>query len=110
MAIITFLDGSRFVLKAGSVLPCLLPHPASRPRSPNDLLALFRYPRDPYTVGQARAGEIFERTLQLIQEHVRHGLMVDLNGTSQSPPPPRESRASPRWGLPGRRPASPCRE
>ncbi|XP_004642396.2 peroxidasin homolog [Octodon degus] len=54
----------------------------SRPRSPNDLLALFRYPRDPYTVGQARAGEIFERTLQLIQEHVQHGLMVDLNGTS----------------------------
>ncbi|XP_027696149.1 peroxidasin homolog isoform X2 [Vombatus ursinus] len=54
----------------------------SHPRSPNDLLALFRYPRDPYTVEQARAGEIFERTLQLIQEHVQHGLMVDLNGTS----------------------------
>ncbi|XP_014396031.1 PREDICTED: LOW QUALITY PROTEIN: peroxidasin homolog, partial [Myotis brandtii] len=54
----------------------------SRPRSPNDLLALFRYPRDPYTVEQARAGEIFERTLQLIQEHVQGGLMVDLNGTS----------------------------
>ncbi|ERE68516.1 putative peroxidasin like protein [Cricetulus griseus] len=54
----------------------------SRPHSPNDLLALFRYPRDPYTVGQARAGEIFERTLQLIQDHVQHGLMVDLNGTS----------------------------
>ncbi|KYO32917.1 peroxidasin-like protein isoform B [Alligator mississippiensis] len=54
----------------------------SRPRSPNDLLALFRYPRDPYTVEQARAGEIFERTLQLIQDHVRDGLMVDLNGTS----------------------------
>ncbi|XP_057353469.1 peroxidasin homolog isoform X2 [Manis pentadactyla] len=54
----------------------------SRPRSPNDLLALFRYPRDPYTVEQARAGEIFERTLQLIQEHVQHGLLVDLNGTS----------------------------
>ncbi|CAI9598021.1 unnamed protein product, partial [Staurois parvus] len=53
-----------------------------RPRSPNDLLALFRYPRDPYTVEQARAGEIFERTLQLIQEHVQNGLMVDLNGTS----------------------------
>lgn len=32
---------------------------------------------------QARAGEIFERTLQLIQEHVRNGLMVDLNGTGQ---------------------------
>lgn len=73
--------------------------PASRPRSPNDLLALFRYPRDPYTVEQARAGEIFERTLQLIQEHVRHGLMVDLNGTSQYPavPPPQP--------LPGAAPA-----
>lgn len=34
-------------------------------------------------MGQARAGEIFERTLQLIQDHVQHGLMVDLNGTSQ---------------------------
>ncbi|KAM3932563.1 peroxidasin homolog isoform 2-T2 [Leptodactylus fuscus] len=54
----------------------------SRPRSPSDLLALFRYPRDPYTVEQARAGEIFERTLQLIQEHVQNGLMVNLNGTS----------------------------
>ncbi|XP_069091955.1 peroxidasin homolog [Pleurodeles waltl] len=54
----------------------------SRPRSPSDLLALFRYPRDPYTVERARAGEIFERTLQLIQEHVQDGLMVDLNGTS----------------------------
>ncbi|XP_012818358.1 peroxidasin isoform X1 [Xenopus tropicalis] len=54
----------------------------SRPRSPGDLLALFRYPRDPYTVEQARAAEIFERTLQLIQDHVQSGLMVDLNGTS----------------------------
>lgn len=61
------------------------PNCTSRPRSPNDLLALFRYPRDPYTVEQARAGEIFERTLQLIQEHVQGGLMVDLNGTSQYP-------------------------
>ncbi|KAK2499011.1 hypothetical protein MC885_006784 [Smutsia gigantea] len=58
----------------------------SRPRSPNDLLALFRYPRDPYTVEQARAGEIFERTLQLIQEHVQHGLLVDLNGTNDPQP------------------------
>ena len=74
---------------------------ASRPRSPNDLLALFRYPRDPYTVEQARAGEIFERTLQLIQEHVRHGLMVDLNGTSQYPQrrphSPFPGRAQPAW-------------
>nr|XP_014344446.1 PREDICTED: peroxidasin-like protein isoform X2 [Latimeria chalumnae] len=52
-----------------------------RPRTPSDLLALFRYPRDPFTVEIARAGEIFEQTLQLIQEHVRQGLTVDLNGT-----------------------------
>ncbi|XP_028652751.2 peroxidasin isoform X1 [Erpetoichthys calabaricus] len=52
------------------------------PRTPSDLLALFRYPRDPYTIEQARAGEIFERTLQLIQEHVNKGLMVDMNGTA----------------------------
>lgn len=76
------------VLKRFFCLPRVLLTPGSRPRTPNDLLALFRYPRDPYTVEQARAGEIFERTLQLIQEHVQHGLMVDLNGTSQSPPTP----------------------
>ncbi|CAN0028370.1 peroxidasin homolog isoform X1 [Lampetra fluviatilis] len=52
------------------------------PRTPNDLLALFRYPRDPFTVERARAGEIFERTLQIIQEHVRGGLKVDMNGTA----------------------------
>ncbi|KAJ3612857.1 hypothetical protein NHX12_019114 [Muraenolepis orangiensis] len=53
-----------------------------QPRSPGELLALFRYPRDPYTVGQARAGEIFEQTLLLIQNHVNRGLMVDTNGTA----------------------------
>ncbi|KAL0170664.1 hypothetical protein M9458_035260, partial [Cirrhinus mrigala] len=51
------------------------------PRTPAELLALFRYPRDPYTVEQARAGEIFEQTLLLIQRHVNQGLMVDTNGT-----------------------------
>ncbi|XP_032897244.1 peroxidasin homolog [Amblyraja radiata] len=55
---------------------------SKNPRTPNDLLALFRYPRDPYTVEAARAGEIFERTLQLIQEHVQQGLTVNLNNTS----------------------------
>ncbi|XP_059502044.1 peroxidasin homolog isoform X2 [Stegostoma tigrinum] len=50
-----------------------------QPLSPNDLLALFRYPRDPFTVEAARAGEIFERTLQLIQNHVKQGLTVDFN-------------------------------
>ncbi|TSM77386.1 Peroxidasin [Bagarius yarrelli] len=52
------------------------------PRTPGELLALFRYPRDPYTVEQARAGEIFEQTLFLIQRHVNEGLMVDTNGTA----------------------------
>lgn len=54
------------------------------PRTPGELLALFRYPRDPYTVEQARAGEIFEQTLLLIQRHVNQGLMVDTNGTGIS--------------------------
>lgn len=54
-----------------------------RPKTPNDLLALFRYPRDPYTIETARAGEIFERTLQLIQEHVQQGLIVDMNVTGK---------------------------
>uniref|UniRef100_A0A674HZE2 Ig-like domain-containing protein n=1 Tax=Terrapene triunguis TaxID=2587831 RepID=A0A674HZE2_9SAUR len=54
---------------------------SKRPKTPNDLLALFRYPRDPYTIETARAGEIFERTLQLIQDHVQQGLIVDMNGT-----------------------------
>ncbi|XP_024116960.1 peroxidasin isoform X1 [Oryzias melastigma] len=53
-----------------------------QPRTPGELLALFRYPRDPYTVEQARAGEIFEQTLLLIQNHVNRGLMVDTNGTA----------------------------
>ncbi|KAG7465745.1 hypothetical protein MATL_G00156750 [Megalops atlanticus] len=53
-----------------------------QPRTPAELLALFRYPRDPYTVEQARAGEIFEQTLLLIQRHVNQGLMVDTNGTA----------------------------
>uniref|UniRef100_A0AAV2JCT5 Peroxidase n=1 Tax=Knipowitschia caucasica TaxID=637954 RepID=A0AAV2JCT5_KNICA len=53
-----------------------------QPRTPGEILALFRYPRDPYTVEQARAGEIFEQTLLLIQNHVNQGLMVDTNGTA----------------------------
>lgn len=58
----------------------------SSPRTPGELLALFRYPRDPYTVEQARAGEIFEQTLLLIQRHVNQGLMVDTNGTGELSP------------------------
>lgn len=55
----------------------------SRPQTPSELFALFRYPRLPIVFDLARAGEVFERTLQLIQEHVNRGLMVDLNGTGQ---------------------------
>ncbi|KAM9165644.1 LOW QUALITY PROTEIN: putative oxidoreductase PXDNL [Pangshura tecta] len=50
------------------------------PWTPNDLLAHSHYPRDPFTIETARAGEIFEQTLQLIQEHVKQGLNVDFDG------------------------------
>uniref|UniRef100_H2ZVX8 Uncharacterized protein n=1 Tax=Latimeria chalumnae TaxID=7897 RepID=H2ZVX8_LATCH len=53
-----------------------------RPQSPNDLLALFRYPFDPQTFEAARAGEIFERTLQLIWENVQRESDKDGNKTS----------------------------
>ncbi|XP_022371324.1 peroxidasin-like protein [Enhydra lutris kenyoni] len=53
---------------------------SQKPRTPGDLLAQFRYPHDPFTVETARAGEIFEHTLLLIQEHVKQGLTVDLEG------------------------------
>uniref|UniRef100_A0A8I3Q2P6 Lactoperoxidase n=1 Tax=Canis lupus familiaris TaxID=9615 RepID=A0A8I3Q2P6_CANLF len=53
---------------------------SQKPRTPSDLLAQFRYPHDPFTVEMARAGEIFEHTLLLIQEHVKQGLTVDLEG------------------------------
>ncbi|XP_047379728.1 probable oxidoreductase PXDNL isoform X4 [Sciurus carolinensis] len=53
---------------------------SQKPRTPSDLLAQFRYPSDPFTVETARAGEIFEHTLQLIQERVKQGLTVDLEG------------------------------
>ncbi|KAF5926247.1 hypothetical protein HPG69_011374 [Diceros bicornis minor] len=51
-----------------------------KPRTCSDPLAQFRYPDDPFTVETARAGEIFEHTLQLIQEHLKQGLAVDLEG------------------------------
>lgn len=54
-----------------------------KPRTPGDLLALFRYPHDPFTVKTARAGEIFEHTLLLIQEHVKQGLTADTEGRGQ---------------------------
>ncbi|RXM32593.1 Peroxidasin-like [Acipenser ruthenus] len=52
-----------------------------RPKSQNDLLALFRYPRDPDTMEAVRAREIFERTLELIQEKVAKTLNVSCKRT-----------------------------
>uniref|UniRef100_A0A673VJC2 Peroxidasin like n=1 Tax=Suricata suricatta TaxID=37032 RepID=A0A673VJC2_SURSU len=53
---------------------------SQKPRTPGDLLALFHYPHDPFTLETARAGEIFEHTLLLIQEHVKQGLGVGAQG------------------------------
>ncbi|KAG3274182.1 peroxidasin like [Ictidomys tridecemlineatus] len=53
---------------------------SQKPHTPSDLLAQFRYPNDPFTVETARAGEIFEHTLQLIRDRVKQGLTVDLQG------------------------------
>ncbi|XP_044155567.1 peroxidasin homolog [Bufo gargarizans] len=52
------------------------------PKSPSDLMALARYPRDPQAIEIVRAAEILEMTLQLIEEHVQQGLPDDLNTTS----------------------------
>ncbi|KAM5298287.1 LOW QUALITY PROTEIN: putative oxidoreductase PXDNL [Ctenodactylus gundi] len=53
---------------------------SQKPHTPTDLLAQFRYTSDPFTVGTARAGEIFEHTLHLIQERLKQGLTVDMEG------------------------------
>ncbi|XP_011929157.1 PREDICTED: peroxidasin-like protein isoform X4 [Cercocebus atys] len=53
---------------------------SQKPHTSSDLLAQFHYPRDPLIVETARAGEIFEHTLQLIRERAKQGLTVDLEG------------------------------
>ncbi|XP_073436974.1 peroxidasin homolog [Dendrobates tinctorius] len=55
---------------------------SSLPKSPSDLVALSRYPRDPEAIETVRAAEILEMTLQLVEEHVQQGLLEDLNTTS----------------------------
>ncbi|KAM4622957.1 peroxidasin homolog [Discoglossus pictus] len=52
------------------------------PKTPSDLLALTRYPRDPEAIETIRSAEILERTLQLIEENVEQGLAEDLNSTN----------------------------
>ncbi|EHH28480.1 hypothetical protein EGK_18923, partial [Macaca mulatta] len=56
---------------------------SQKPHTSSDLLAQFHYPRDPLIVETARAGEIFEHTLQLIRERAKQGLTVDLEGKGQ---------------------------
>ncbi|XP_048582220.1 peroxidasin [Nematostella vectensis] len=49
----------------------------TQPRSPSDLLALFRFP-SPEAQQIARAAEVFERTIQLVHEHVADLEMVNV--------------------------------
>ncbi|XP_071965528.1 peroxidasin homolog isoform X2 [Antedon mediterranea] len=49
----------------------------SKPRSPSDLLTLFRFPSDE-AVNIARAAEIYEQTLLLIHESVERGILVNM--------------------------------
>jgi hypothetical protein len=76
-AYIRFVNAAVLPCRVISFVVCRKPHTLS------DLLALFHYPSDPFTLGTARAGEIFELTLQLIQERVKQGLTADLDSRGQ---------------------------
>ncbi|XP_075427629.1 peroxidasin homolog isoform X2 [Ascaphus truei] len=52
------------------------------PKTPKDLLALSRYPREPQAIETVRAAEILERTMELIAEHVQQGQAHDRNSSS----------------------------
>ncbi|XP_013375469.1 PREDICTED: peroxidasin-like protein [Chinchilla lanigera] len=56
------------------------PASSQKPHTAGDLLAQFRYAGDPFTAGIERAGQMFEDMLQLIQERMKQGLTVDLEG------------------------------
>ncbi|XP_038056702.1 peroxidasin homolog isoform X2 [Patiria miniata] len=51
----------------------------SKPRTPSDLLTLFRFP-SMEAMSIARAAEVFEQTLQLIHGHIESGMKVNLTG------------------------------
>lgn len=76
------------------------PHtPASRPRSPNDLLALFRYPQDPYTMENRPRPRRFSSGRCSWSSPRKRGLMVDLTELRQypaAPPQPLPGRPQPR--------------
>ncbi|XP_063968758.1 peroxidasin homolog isoform X1 [Lytechinus pictus] len=50
-----------------------------KPRTPHDLLTLFRFPSIE-AMSIARAAEVFERTLELIHNHIEAGMQVNLTG------------------------------
>uniref|UniRef100_A0ABM0M4I6 Peroxidasin-like n=1 Tax=Saccoglossus kowalevskii TaxID=10224 RepID=A0ABM0M4I6_SACKO len=50
----------------------------SKPRTPSDLLTLFKFPT-PEAIEIARAAEIFETTLEIIHESVENGMRVNLS-------------------------------
>ena len=51
---------------------------SSQPRKPSDLLALFRFP-SPAAQQIAKSAEIFERTIQLVHEHVKEMDRVNIS-------------------------------
>ncbi|XP_071807106.1 peroxidasin homolog isoform X2 [Asterias amurensis] len=51
----------------------------TKPRTPSDLLTLFRFPSTE-AMNIARAAEVFEQTLQLIHDHIEAGMKVNLTG------------------------------
>ncbi|KAM8945757.1 peroxidasin homolog [Pelodytes ibericus] len=51
-------------------------------KTPGELLALARYPRDPQALSAVRAAEVLEWTLELIEEHVQEGLANDVDNFS----------------------------
>ena len=55
----------------------------SKPKTPSDLLTLFRFPSTEAS-SIARAAEVFERTLQLIHERIEEGMKVNLTGVGKT--------------------------
>ena len=50
---------------------------SSQPKTPSDLLTLFRFP-SPQAREIARSAEIFERTIQLIHDHVEQQGLINI--------------------------------
>ena len=57
-------------------------HDRKKPRTPHDLLTLFRFP-SMEAMSIARAAEVFERTLELIHRYIEAGMRVNLTGIGE---------------------------